>query len=82
LRDRERMTKRKREKDSLCMYVDDEAFYRLIFACCLFCCIMSHTLNGHLFFSQHAAAVGVCGFTGPPDCHSDAGRWWKTRETR
>ncbi len=44
------MTKRKREKDSLCMYVDDEAFYRLIFACCLFCCIMSHTLNGHNFF--------------------------------
>ncbi len=32
------------------MYVDDEAFYRLIFACCLFCCIMSHTLNGHNFF--------------------------------
>ncbi len=43
------MTERKREKDSLCMYVD-EAFYRLIFARCLFCCIMSHTLNVHLFF--------------------------------
>ncbi|KAG1932580.1 hypothetical protein F2P79_021103, partial [Pimephales promelas] len=41
------------------------------------CC----SVDGTRTHNQNAAAVGLCGFARPPDCHDDTGRWWENRET-